>query len=328
MRRIPRSRRDLISAGVTAPFVLWALVRGSGVGLGYPLVGAVAFTPQVAALSPLAVVVALAARRRAVAAVAGAACVALAVTVLPRGLDGPRVAAADARGTRLVVMSANLYRGDADAGELLRLAREHGVDVLSLQELTTEAVARLDGAGARDMFPGRVLEPRTGAAGSGLLARHALRPVVTDAIGGHEQPEATLTLPGGLQLRVKAVHPISPVSGDRVAEWRRQLDSLGEPAAEDGVPRLLAGDFNATLDHRELRRLVDRGFYDAADATGDGLRATWPVGPLPRLLALDHVLAPPGVAVRSVTFHEISGSDHRALIAELVVARGPAPAGP
>jgi endonuclease/exonuclease/phosphatase (EEP) superfamily protein YafD len=315
-----RSRRDQISAIITAPFALWAAVRATGVGLGFPLLGVIALTPIVALFSPVAVVVALVLRTRLTAAVAAVAAGVLAASVLPRGAEGPQVASADTPGTALVVMTTNLWRGEADAGAILRLAREHRVDVLSVQELTTEAVARLDAAGVRDLFPARVLEPRTGGAGGGLLARHALRPVSTAAVEGHEQPEVTLTLPGGRDVRIQSVHPISPVSGDRVAEWRRQLGSLGEPHARDGTPRVLAGDFNATLDHRELRRLLARGFYDAADAAGQGLHTTWPAaGPVVGLLTLDHVLLPPEIKVRSVTLHDI-GSDHRAVIAELVLS--------
>ena len=32
--------------------------------------------------------------------------------------------------------------------------------------------------------------------------------------------------------------------------------------------RILAGDFNATLDHAELRRLIGRGYHDAAEQAG------------------------------------------------------------
>ncbi len=322
MRRAFRSRRVLVSAMLAAPFVLWAVVRGSGVALGYPFGALLAFTPQVAALSPLAVVAALVMRMRAVAAVGAVAVAVLAIVVLPRSADGPQRASAGVRGTPLVVMTVNLRLGHGDARAIVRLARARNVDVLSLQELTPEAVRHLDAAGVRALLPGRVLQPRTGAAGSGLLARRALQAVRTDAVAGHEQPEAKLALPGGRELRVKAVHPVPPTSSEAVANWRRQLRSLGGPAARDGSPRLLAGDFNATLDHRELRDLIGRGFYDAADATGDGLHATWPVGDFAALMTLDHILVPPVMKIRRVTVHEIPGSDHKAVIGELVVVRG------
>ena len=51
--------------------------------------------------------------------------------------------------------------------------------------------------------------------------------------------------------------------GVRCGRWRGDLRAL-PPATPDGPLRILAGDFNATLDHAELRRLLDTGYEDAA----------------------------------------------------------------
>ena len=87
----------------------------------------------------------------------------------------------------------------------------------------------------------------------------------------------------------------------------------------DGPLRVLAGDFNATLDHDALRGLIARGYVDAADATGSGLKPTWPVGKRPPGITIDHVLVDRRIAVRSYGVHEVRGSDHRAIVAELRV---------
>ena len=83
---------------------------------------------------------------------------------------------------------------------------------------------------------------------------------------------------------------------------------------------MLAGDFNATLDHADLRAVLRRGYADAARAVGGALAWTW--RPLrlrfPRL-ALDHVLVDPRIAVASVDLTTVAGSDHRAVVAELVL---------
>jgi endonuclease/exonuclease/phosphatase family metal-dependent hydrolase len=70
---------------------------------------------------------------------------------------------------------------------------------------------------------------------------------------------------------------------------------------------------------RELRRVLDRGYTDAADATGQGLVPTFPVGVLPSLITIDHVLLPRGVLVRRLSVDRVARSDHRAVIAELVL---------
>ena len=73
-------------------------------------------------------------------------------------------------------------------------------------------------------------------------------------------------------------------------------------------------------DHAALRRVVDGGYLDAAQAVGRALASTWtPLGfPHPRL-TLDHVLVDPRVGVASVTLLPVVLSDHRALVADLVL---------
>ena len=308
----------MIAALIAAPWVAWAVVRGLGLDGGHPLVAAMAFTPYAAMTAVVPVLIAVALRRRVVAAAAAIAAVVLGLAVAPRAFDGPARASDGERGPSLTVMTLNLYRGRADAEEVMRLVRAHGVDVLALQELTPEAVERLDAAGARTLFRGRLLEPRNDASGSGLLARRELRETrVPTRAGGARQPEAVVDVLAGPALRIKTVHPRPPTSSWAEADWRRSLRALPGPR-EGGTPRILAGDFNGTLDHREMRRLLDRGYVDAADAAGAGLRTTWPVRTKRRLqLAIDHVLLPPGVKVRRVDVRDAKGSDHRAVIAEL-----------
>jgi endonuclease/exonuclease/phosphatase family metal-dependent hydrolase len=102
-------------------------------------------------------------------------------------------------------------------------------------------------------------------------------------------------------------------------EWRRRLAAL--PGADErGDVQILAGDFNATLDHPEFRELLDRGYIDAADAVGEGWTPTWPAHPRRRgalPLTIDHVLVDRRVRVERVTVVGVPRSDHRAVIAVL-----------
>ena len=97
----------------------------------------------------------------------------------------------------------------------------------------------------------------------------------------------------------------------------RVLPGAGAP----GPIRVLAGDFNATLDHAELRRVIDRGYRDAAEQDGVALRPTWPAGRtlLPTLVTIDHVLADRRIRVLSARSVPIFGSDHRGILTELLV---------
>lgn len=312
------SARGLVAVAFAAPWLVWALVRVAGLDPGHPVTAAMAFTPYAALTSPLPVVAALVMRRRAVALVATLAAIALVAVVVPRTIDGAQHASAAAHGPRLTVMTLNVFGGGADARSVVRLARERDVDVLSLQELTPDGLRELDAAGADELLPHRAVQPHPGAAGSGLMARLALDDVTPPDATGAAQPEAALRVPGAKALRIKAVHPYPPISPGHVADWRREFRELPGPNA-DGALRILAGDFNATLDHHAFRALLDRGYVDAADATGDGLRPTWPFRRPGVPITIDHILMPPGVKVRRLSVHDIDGSDHRAVIAELVL---------
>jgi endonuclease/exonuclease/phosphatase (EEP) superfamily protein YafD len=319
MSRLRVTRRGVLAAALSAPWIAWAVVRGFGLDQGYPLVPAMAFTPFVAATSVAPVILALALRQWIVGGIAVVAAVVLIAAVLPRAIDGPHVAKPGTHGRTVVVMTSNGLFGHADAGTLLRLVREHHVDVLSLQEMTLDEVHNLDRAGIRRLLPGRVLDPGPTATGSGLMTRGTVRRVSDAATSGPlASPEGAVRLPDGLRLHIKVVHPIPPISRSDTATWRATLASLPGPRA-GAEPRILVGDFNGTLDQRAVRHVLDRGFYDAADATGDGLRATWPVARPRPMITIDHVLAPAGFLVSKVSVFDIPGSDHRALIAELVL---------
>ncbi|GAA1548158.1 hypothetical protein GCM10009678_33550 [Actinomadura kijaniata] len=309
-----RGRTVLAWAGVAA-WGLWSLVRWAGGdrigGVGVFAAPLLAVTPLVAAAAPVPVVVALALRRRRAAVAAGIVAASLAVAVLPRAWGG---AQPEARGPALKVLTANVFFGEGDAERLVDLVRRTGADVLSLQELTPESVGRYERAGLTALLPHKVVDPRGGPTGSGLYSRHPLRELPAPR-SEMAMPRAELTV-GGRRVEITAVHPIPPISGVNYRNWRRDLGVL--PGARDGgsgAPfRVLAGDFNATLDHATLRDLIGRGYADAADRAGAGLVRTW--GDLVPL-TIDHVLVDDRAAVRDVRIHVLPGSDHRPLSAEI-----------
>jgi endonuclease/exonuclease/phosphatase family metal-dependent hydrolase len=96
--------------------------------------------------------------------------------------------------------------------------------------------------------------------------------------------------------------------------WRAELKALPPPG---NLPRVLAGDFNATLDHAAFRGVLRLGYADAAQQTGNALTPTWGIPGRRALLPLDHVLVSPGCAVRAFSVHAVPRSDHRAVYAEI-----------
>ncbi len=271
------------------------------------------FTPQVTAGAWVSALLLRGAGPAAAAAVAGAA---LTAVVGPRAVPyyQPRAA-----GPVLRVLTANLLAGRAVAEAVVELACRKHADVLFVQELTGDAAAGLQRAGLDDLLPYRVTQPVPHGARGSIYARYPLRGGPPDAPPSAARCTARLDLPSGQFVQLACIHaapPKPPWSPGATARWRSQLSAL--PAPGEG-PRILAGDFNATLDHAQFRRLLRRGYADAASQAGNGLSATWGPQPgrRPALLAIDHVLTDRRCAVLTTSAHWLPGSDHRALYAEL-----------
>jgi endonuclease/exonuclease/phosphatase (EEP) superfamily protein YafD len=296
-----------------APLAAWVAVRLLGLERGWLMVVLVAYTPLAVAGAVLVALAAAALRQWTAAAVAAMLGVVLVAVVAPRALGGPSAPEGEP-GPTLRVLTANLRRGGAPPEAVVALVRRTRADVLSLQELRPETVDALDAAGLAELLPHHEFDPDNGSA---LFARVELRPVRTrpSVVG------AALPMEGAPPLELFAVHPQAPLRSIDLPAWRAGLRAL-PPATRHGPIRILAGDFNATLDHAELRRLIDTGYEDAAAEVGAGLRATWPSGRrIPPPVTIDHVLADARCGVRAVSVHHIPRSDHRAVFAELVLPR-------
>ncbi len=277
------------------------------------------FTPQVTVGAWASALLLPGAGPAAAAAVAGAA---LTVAVGPRAVPYRQPPAA---GPVLRVLTANLFAGRAEAGAVVGLVGRQHADILFVQELSDDAAARLQQAGLGDLLPYRVTQPVAHGTGGSIYARYPLRGGPPAALVSAARCTAWLDLPSGQSVELACIHaapPRPPWSPGATARWRSQLSAL--PAPGEG-PRILAGDFNATLDHAQFRRLLRSGYADAASQAGHGLSATW--GPQSdrrlALLAIDHILIDPRCAVLTTSAHWLAGSDHRALYAELQLPAPP-----
>ncbi|MEV7009458.1 endonuclease/exonuclease/phosphatase family protein [Streptosporangium sp. NPDC051022] len=300
---------------VLAPFTAWAALRTTTWIPVWQWIALVAFTPYVAAASAVPLLLALGLRRWAAAAVALVTSATLVAAVLPRFLaDGDPPDG----GLRLRVLASNLAVGAGDTASLMTLVRTLSPDVLTLQELTPEALRRLDAAGLRTLMPYVVDRSKGGVSGSGVYSRYPLSEDPLIELGNFRQARAVLEHPSGRKIEIVSVHPCAPRYDYKARCWADGLNAL--PRGGDRL-RVLAGDFNATLDHPPVRALLDSGYRDAADVTGQGLIPTWPQRgwePVPGV-TIDHVLADSRMAVVSFGVHALPGTDHRPVFAELTL---------
>ena len=260
-------------------------------------------------------ILAAALRRRWAACAALAGTLVLVALVAPRFLPGEGEAEAPPADP-LRVMSLNLAVGGADPDQVAELALDQSVDVIAFQELTPAATKVLASGPLGEEMPHAVLEARDGSFGSGIVSREPLEPLATPPVDTGKTIAAARISDAdavGGELDIWSIHPEPPTTSENVDELGTYLETIPGPDP-DGPPRVLAGDFNTTLDHPEFRGVLERGYRDAADALGEGLAATWPSDGFPPGVAIDHVLGDERIEFSDLSVHPIDGSDHKAVI--------------
>ncbi len=300
----------------TLAFAAAGALRLVGIDGTRHMVAVTSLAPYVTAAGVLLGVLCLLLRRWLLGTLCLTLALILVAAVLPRAFPDSRPVGV---GQEVRVMASNVQLGMADAVALVAAVRERRVDVLALQELTPAMVGDLDRAGLADVLPHRVFLAQPGASGSGLASRYPLTAGNLAVPSTQRQASALVDLPGAQDMEIVSVHPLLPMAPEGAEPWRRDLAGL--PARDLNRPfRVLAGDFNATLDHVGLRRLLNQGYVDAADQVGAGLVPTWPAGTgWPAFVVIDHILVDDRGPVDAFEVFDVPGTDHRAVFSRFVV---------
>jgi endonuclease/exonuclease/phosphatase (EEP) superfamily protein YafD len=242
----------------------------------------------------------------------------------------------------LRVMTWNTAGEATDPAVIARTAVSMEVDIVALPETTIESGEQVALA-MRDMghrmwahhedFGDREDYPDWDANSTTLLISpdlgdYAVVDSTSDGTTNTSAVPSVVAMPvSGDGPIVVAVHAVAPRQ-DAMASWRRDLQWIADQCAADDV--ILAGDFNATVDHME-RLGADGGTLgrcrDAAVDTGNGAVGTWSTDWPPLLgTPIDHIMATDAwKPTASVVLGSLdkSGSDHR----PMVVQYEPSPAG-
>ncbi|QLQ10267.1 MAG: endonuclease/exonuclease/phosphatase family protein [Nocardioidaceae bacterium] len=236
----------------------------------------------------------------------------------------PYVSAAHAANSDAVtVMTANLLMGRADPGTVMAAVRKHGVDVLVLQEIDTQALDGLRSAGLRKVFPYRAGRSGAQSVGTMTFSRYPLideHPI--DIPLGDTKPRVRVP---GRPFTLVAVHPVRPHLR-HAGQWLADHTTILRAVTAISGPVVLAGDLNATRDHEPIRDLQDAGLTDSVVSARAGFQPTWPSGDTwavggihpPALLQIDHVMVSVQWSASSSLTVPILGSDHRAVVATLI----------
>ena len=235
-------------------------------------------------------------------------------------------------------MTFNLHHGVGIDGRLdldrvVALVAATGADVVALQEVDSRLGPRsafvdqplwLARRLLLDVAYGATLDlapTEPGGArrryGTALLSRHPLRdpashPLPT-APGAEPRGYVTATIDlGGTAVRLVATH----LQHDSAAARHRQAEALASVVSAAPEPVVLLGDLNAEPGSPELAPLAGH-LADAWVAGGEGPGATFP-SDAPHL-RIDGVLVSPGVTVTAAAVVPTGASDHRPVVADVLV---------
>lgn len=245
---------------------------------------------------------------------------------LPRGGRG--------EGAALRVMTANLLWLNDDAEAVAQAMLDQAPDLIAVQELGGGIAGPL-AQRLRARYPYQALHPAWSTDGMGLFSRYPLRAQsMDDSPGACRCQQATMDF-GRRAVTLLNAHParftIRPEQGSEgslpfsltYSEQQRTLADMLEKTDELQEPGLLLGDLNLVDHQRPYRRLAHR-LRDAHREVGWGLGYTFPARrfyslPLPPLIRIDYVFYDYAWTASSAWTVEIPGSDHRAVVADLVL---------
>ncbi len=260
---------------------------------------------------------ALAARRQGRLATACLALVVIAngAALLPYWLPAA-VIQGEASSEPLEVISLNVLASNPDKAPTLTYLRHRGADLVILLEVDQAWADALEELAP--LYPHRLVELRDDKFGVAIFSQLPLEDPQVESLA-EGPPVMMVGVPRGQQgCLVVAAHPPAPISAEWSARRDAQLAAIGERAAAESRPVIVAGDFNATPWSHGFRQLVGpRGLRDSA--LGRGLQPTWNARHwLPRI-PIDHVVVSDGVEVLSRGIGPDVGSDHLPVEATLLI---------
>lgn len=280
------------------------------------LISAAAFAPYLMIASVIGLIVALVVQAWWMAGIGMLVVAAAIATQIPLylsnvGGSGP---------AQLSVLQANLELGQGDVSALADAIESNDIGVATITELTDEALTRIESSSIPARLPHSVTVPARAGNGGSVYSRF---PIVE-----HRRLEGfwllnfrvVIDVPARGQIAVYGLHLMPPYP-DHGEQWAAELRALRAELSAEKLPVIVAGDFNATYDHRQYRALLDDseggpGMLDAAVHTGAGPVRTYPTdrwtGPL---IAIDRALSRGGPEPIEFRRLDLPDSDHDAVIA-------------
>lgn len=244
------------------------------------------------------------------------------VEVAPRyisdSIPPTATSAGSASGIALRLMTFNV-NSQGDPQKALQVINAANPDILLLLEVNPRWMQMLEPLNAR--LPYQIAQPRRDNFGLVLYRRFALVGQIHD-LGSARIPAvyASIELAGKRKrshVGFWGIHPPPPM-GPSMSAWRDEVLAELVPCLQGQRLSIVAGDFNTTP-----YAMSFKSFKSATDlldsGRGYGLFGTWPMNSRWLSIPIDHVLHTEDIVVRDHRVWWGTGSDHGALVVDLVV---------
>lgn len=254
----------------------------------------------------------------------GAGIVVVNLAFMASQLSAPAMAIPLSGDGRLRVMTFNVLYSNSNAMALRRSLAEWQPDIVLLQEVSRRW--NRDLAGLADLYPYRLQltdqRPLLDAHGTVILSRFPVLEMARPDIG---QLPGRLTAGrfsvDGHKMWLASTHLVKPATIGGQTLQRSQLADLIAWTGTIQEPLVLGGDFNSTL-YTPLMEALTKGEGFQPDLQAgpwwQAALSTYPAW-LPVLgLRIDHILAR-GATIDDARIVKVEGSDHRAVIADIVL---------
>lgn len=206
------------------------------------------------------------------------------------------------------LLLANVLQPNRAYQKALRLIEQVDPDFIVLAEVNQDWLEAL--GPVREAYPHGELGLREDNYGVALFSRIPFEDVAIHIFGEGGLPSivARLRLEGE-RFTIVATHPHAPENGEKAGQRNRQLAEVAEFVASLDGCVIVAGDLNITSWSPHFQDVMSRsGLRDSRQ--GFGVQPSWPVNYPLFLIPLDHVLASPGILIRSRWIGPPFGSDH------------------
>ncbi|MFF0343980.1 endonuclease/exonuclease/phosphatase family protein [Kribbella sp. NPDC004875] len=247
---------------------------------------------------------------------AALALVGTALTV-PRQFSHARQAPAGSR--VLTVMVANVLGGGAHAADVAQVIRDRKPDLVSLPEAQVDVREEIRAQLQDQQYKGFTVQPsRAAPSATSVLVSAALGDVTFASEPGTTFGNIVVTGGNLGAIRLIAYHGYPPLP-DAVTTWKHDLQKVRQWCTEE-PPTVVAGDFNATVDHADFRQALGGYCRSVGPSVGDGLQGTWPADqPVVLRTQIDHVVVSRRFEPGRFTTYPVQGTDHRAVVATVAL---------